>query len=154
MREKVLAHDDAVSCLQIRGDIVVSGSWDSAIKSWKLHNSALAPLHRFDNVTNHSEVKCIDLSADGNICVFGTANGSAVLCDHRTPGLQHSLQFHQDAVQCITLSPDGRHFFTGGRDGVVKCIDSSTFAALSSFEVKDRILYVLACLLMTAIGWD
>jgi len=33
--DTLYAHDDAVSCIRLASDLLISGSWDSTVKIWK-----------------------------------------------------------------------------------------------------------------------
>ena len=140
VREKVLAHEDAVSCMQLRGDMIVSGSWDSTVKFWQLTPSAISPLWTFGGFQNHSEVKCIDLGWDQNICIFGNDDGSIFLSDQRTPDVQRTQRIHSGAIRSIVLSPDGRQVFTGGADGTVHCVDVGSLSSVYELKGKDQVM--------------
>lgn len=94
VKDTVAAHDDAVSCLCLRNDVVVTGSWDATVKvtyslssfgvnyhshlfskkTWGYSSSGLSkmPLTDFDF---EAEVHCIDAAQQGNIAVSGAADG-------------------------------------------------------------------------------
>jgi WD40 repeat protein len=69
------AHDDAISCMALRDDVLVTGSWDATVKIWKCRPNGIekVPLAAF--VESDSEVKCIDISHDASLVVYGNEDG-------------------------------------------------------------------------------
>lgn len=128
--------------MQMRGDKIVSGSWDSTIKAWQFTNSNIVALPHFNGFESSSAVKSIDLSYDSNICICGTDDGNIFLCDQRAPDLRRSLHVHNSSVVSIAFSNNSTGLATGCSDGTIKYIDVRNFAEVYSLQANEAVLFV------------
>lgn len=128
--------------MQMRGDKIVSGSWDSTIKAWQFTNSNIVSLPHFNGFESSSAVKSIDLSYDTNICICGTDDGHILLCDQRAPDLRRSLHVHQQTVSSISFSSTSTGLVTGCSDGTIKYIDVRNFAEVYALPSHEAVLLV------------
>lgn len=72
--DSALAHDDAISCMDLRDDILVSGSWDSTLKVWKVLPSGIDKSPIADFVDNDSEINGVALHS--HLTASGAADGA------------------------------------------------------------------------------
>ncbi|KAH3744075.1 protein FAN [Pelomyxa schiedti] len=150
------AHDDAVSCLCMRGDVLLSGSWDTSVKVWQCNNSSFhkSALHEF--ARNDSAVRCVSANAHATIAVSGSEDGTLVFYDTRIPNgvihrsrketklnailasLPDPMQAHTEAINGLQMSADGTHVLSGSQDGDLKLFDS-TGCEVTSVNVGEPI---------------
>jgi len=128
--ESIRAHEDAVSCLRLQGDTLVSGSWDSTMKIWKLTPSSVQAVPSFGFIESDSEVRSIDLSFDANVCICGSADGKITVCDLRDIYSRTNLSVHSDGIHSIRFTPDARNMISSSLDGSIKLLDVSSGAEL------------------------
>jgi len=115
MDEELLGHNAAVTCVALWSNgHVVSGGDDGSII---IHSTSNKVEYRADNVFTGG--------VDG-LCYF--PNGSLVACGYEDEGddclkvfspsleLVQTLVGHDGWVWCVTVSPSGSHFASGGRD--------------------------------------
>ena len=127
--DTLCGHDDAVSCLRLSGDKLLSGSWDASVKLWQLRpgggitKAPLAVLLEGDSAV-HSLALVPD---DPNAAVAGTADGGLALFDLRERMCVASTQAHDDevnSVACATLASSGvPAVLTCSHDGHIKLWD-------------------------------
>jgi factor associated with neutral sphingomyelinase activation len=115
------AHDDAISCMALCDDVLVSGSWDSTVKVWKCRPAGLekVPLAAF--VENEAEVKCVDINRDASLVVFGNEDGWLLVGDLRQKRLVQQVLAHPGShVSSVSFTPDGRIISVGHSSRNVK----------------------------------
>jgi factor associated with neutral sphingomyelinase activation len=76
--DSVLAHDDALSCMDMSDDVLVSGSWDSTLKVWKVLPSGIDKVAIADFVDNDSEINCVAIHS--HLIASGAADGTGLDC--------------------------------------------------------------------------
>eukprot|EP01119_Soliformovum_irregulare_P011407 TRINITY_DN2849_c1_g1_i1.p1 TRINITY_DN2849_c1_g1~~TRINITY_DN2849_c1_g1_i1.p1 ORF type:complete len:891 (-),score=264.62 TRINITY_DN2849_c1_g1_i1:87-2759(-) len=121
--ETVAAHDDSVSCLCLKNDLLASGSWDSTVKTWQVRPSGIHRVQLAEFMDHDAEVHCIDLAKQGSICVTGAADGTVMLLDVRNKLMIRQSQPHDDIVNCVKFTPDGGRIVTGSNDGSLKILE-------------------------------
>eukprot|EP01114_Cavostelium_apophysatum_P011697 TRINITY_DN260_c1_g1_i1.p1 TRINITY_DN260_c1_g1~~TRINITY_DN260_c1_g1_i1.p1 ORF type:complete len:896 (-),score=250.63 TRINITY_DN260_c1_g1_i1:12-2699(-) len=121
--DAVSAHDDAVSALCMRRDLLVSGSWDATVKTWKYSQSGLSRLPIVDFTDFETEVHCVDVDSSGMIIAAGTADGNVTLLDTRTKSPIRTVQAHQDVVNAVRFTPDGIRFISCSNDDSFKVFE-------------------------------
>jgi len=107
----VTAHDDAVSCVALRGSRVLSGSWDATVKLWDVRESGLSNRPLIEFLDHDSEVKEVDLSPaslGGNIAVSGTDDGIIFVWDTRSKTQIASIEGPAECVRGLQFSPNGQ----------------------------------------------
>ncbi len=147
MVDSAQAHDDALSCMSMSDDVLVSGSWDSTLKVWKVLPSGIDKPAIADFVDNDSEINCVAIhshliaagAADGAClipCVlkgasaahFGCCAGTVMLWDYRTGQVvgQHQTKGPAKALQ---FAPDGNKLVVSTESGelTVLQLDGSVF---------------------------
>jgi factor associated with neutral sphingomyelinase activation len=121
--ETIAAHDDAVSCLCMRGDNLLSGSWDSTVKLWKIRQTGVNKVPAAEFTDSETEIRCVDLDPSGNIAVAGADDGSIVFSDLRSQTHISTMQPHADAVTQVKFAPDGKRVITCSEDQHIKVLE-------------------------------
>ena len=125
----------------MRRNNLVSGSWDSTVKSWQFTNSSIVPSELFNGLESMTAIKSIDLSPDSNICVCGTDDGKLLLLDQRAPDLKRSLAAHNnDSIVSVSFAPDSFGIMTGASSGTMKYIDVRNFDEKYSISAGESLL--------------
>jgi factor associated with neutral sphingomyelinase activation len=145
--DSIYAHDDAVSCISLKGDVLASGSWDSTVKVWKYTPSGIdrVPLGLF--IENESEVRTIDVNDEGSLLVYGNAEGIVQLCDIRSGVVVKQIEAHPGAkVTGVSFTRDGRIITCGGStDGCIRVFDSKLESEIMQGDVTaPRCMYANA----------
>ncbi len=73
--DTVSAHDDAVSCLCLRRDILISGSWDATVKVWQFKGNSLNRLPLAEFTDHDTEIHCVDVDTQCTVAASGAADG-------------------------------------------------------------------------------
>ena len=127
------AHDAAVSAVCMKGDTIVSASWDSLVKVWKLTDTnepSKAALECQMELAGHeSEIACLALSGDMSSNLWaasGGLDGSGIvwcLDTIRTAGIgciAAHLPAHEGAVTAVAWTDDGCFLASAAKDGTVR----------------------------------
>ena len=136
--ETLPAHDDAVSCLRLKGQSLVSGSWDTTFKCWKYGPSGIVKMPVCDFVEMEAQVKCCDLDAFETVAVAGGDNGSLMFVDLRSNAVIRKVQAHNDAVNNVEFSPNGSTVVSCGEDKKFKIFQVSNGAEILSINLEDK----------------
>jgi factor associated with neutral sphingomyelinase activation len=62
--DTLYAHDDAVSCIQLKNDTLATGSWDSTLKIWKYKSSGVSKVKKKKTSFSKSLKKYLKLDSD------------------------------------------------------------------------------------------
>lgn len=131
--DTLCGHDDAVSCLRLSSDKLLSGSWDASVKLWQLRpgggitKTPLSVLLEGDSAI-HSLALVPD---DPNVAVAGTADGGLALFDLRERACVAMAQAHDyevNSVACATLGSGVPAVITCSNDGHIKMWDRRRIA--------------------------
>lgn len=144
--DTVPAHDDAVSCVHVLGDRVLSGSWDATVKLWQFRAGALCHAATAVLLEGDAGVSCVDLAARPNAAISGSTDGALVLYDLRAHAPCATVVAHTDAVRrvlfgagprVVSIADDGhlkiwdaRQFSADGADAVCDCVPRARPTAL------------------------
>jgi len=74
-------HDDAVSNLKLCGDILVTSSWDSSVKVWKITNNSINKTPIAEFLDHDTEVKSVDIDRTATLIASGGTDGSIIIYD-------------------------------------------------------------------------
>jgi len=119
--DSVYAHDDAVSCMDVNDDLLVTGSWDSTVKLWKATPTGLEPQQ--DLVDHEAEVRCVQITKDKNLVVSGASDGKLVLSDLRMRSPIRHVHAHTSSVISACFCDDGGRIVSSGDDNCLKVFD-------------------------------
>ncbi len=119
LKEKIQpieAHTASISALEFSGSTLISASADSTVKVWDIDRRA--PDRTF--TSDHGEIYALAVSPDGKRVAAGTDNGLVILWDVKANKLisVHGRQYG-GWVTALNFTPDNRHIFSTGFNGVV-----------------------------------
>ncbi|VDN54774.1 unnamed protein product [Dracunculus medinensis] len=108
-------HDDhVITCLQIRGDIIVTGSDDNSLKVWSASKAKC--LHTL--VGHTGGVWSSQMSECGKIIISGSTDRTIRIWSTETGQCLHNLQGHTSTVRCMSLK--GEMLVSGSRDTTIR----------------------------------
>ncbi|GAM22164.1 hypothetical protein SAMD00019534_053390, partial [Acytostelium subglobosum LB1] len=142
IQDTLSGHDDAVSCLRMNNEYLVSGSWDSTIKVWKVMPSSvgisIGKVPVADFIDAESEIRSIDISPNGQMCIAGAEDGTIFLYDLRQLSLISKIHSYSGAVTCVRFTPDGQRYIVSCSDGSLRMIGVEGSEIFSGF-IDDQI---------------
>uniref|UniRef100_A0A915PRX7 F-box domain-containing protein n=1 Tax=Setaria digitata TaxID=48799 RepID=A0A915PRX7_9BILA len=108
-------HDEhVITCLQIHGDLIVTGSDDNTLKIWSASKAVC-----LQTLTGHTGgVWSSQMSEDGKIVTSGSTDRTVRIWCVETGRCLHCLQGHTSTVRCMTLKEDV--LVTGSRDTSIR----------------------------------
>jgi len=123
-------HDDAVTCLCWKNDILLTSSWDSTVKIWncRLEPSSRKPvISPMGELDHDTEVTSIDMHTDMDKgvtqVVSGTKDGCIIIWD-TVMLIPLTQQFsHSDEVSQVLFSPAGERILTCSIDQTMRVFD-------------------------------
>ncbi|KYQ89935.1 BEACH domain-containing protein [Tieghemostelium lacteum] len=119
-------HTDAVSCLKLWNSILVTGSWDSSVKIWRIQKIGngiqveKSPIADF--IESESEIKSVEISPNGMLCVAGSNDGTLLFFDLISLSMVKRLHLFDDEITSIRFTPDGSRIIASSVDGNLKLI--------------------------------
>jgi len=120
--DNVSNHDDWVSSCRLNGDLVLTGCYDNTVNIWSLkgEKKLVIPGHE-------GPVKAVDwIECTDNGGIFVSASHDQNLNIYTWNRKQNSIENintckgHERSVECVSVSPDKKHFISGSFDGMVK----------------------------------
>ncbi|KAM3717520.1 F-box/WD repeat-containing protein [Dirofilaria immitis] len=108
-------HDEhVITCLQIHGDLIVTGSDDNTLKIWSASKAVC-----LQTLTGHTGgVWSSQMSEDGKTVTSGSTDRTVRVWCVETGQCLHCLQGHTSTVRCMTLRND--KLVTGSRDTSIR----------------------------------
>ncbi|VBB28166.1 unnamed protein product [Acanthocheilonema viteae] len=108
-------HDEhVITCLQIHGDLIVTGSDDNTLKIWSASKAIC-----LQTLTGHTGgVWSSQMSEDGKTVTSGSTDRTVRVWCVETGRCLHCLQGHTSTVRCMTLRED--RLVTGSRDTSIR----------------------------------
>jgi Prp8 binding protein len=98
-------------CPSKKGNLLVSGSDDKAVKLWDLRRKRSA------QTFNHKyQVTSVAISYNNDQVYFGGIDGTVHVWDLRRDDLTFSVNSHKDIITSIQLSPDGNFLLSNAMD--------------------------------------
>jgi len=138
--DTVYAHDDAVSCMHVNDDLLVTGSWDATVRLWKATPTGIDPQQLADLVDHESEVRCVQFTKDRNLVVSGASDGKLVLSDIRTRAPVRHVHAHTSAIISASFCDDGGRIISSGEDNNLKVFDiGSGVQEMFQIEMGEKI---------------
>lgn len=131
------AHEDAVSCLLLSGDKLLTGSWDSDVKVWHYSsemNVRLFTQERLSSLEHDSSVYCMSVAADGTLLATGTKDGGVFVWDLTEYYLLKHYRCHRGRVNTVIISQDKTQLYTCGSDSYFKIFD--LYSGIETFNKK------------------
>ncbi|KAK6184595.1 hypothetical protein SNE40_007040 [Patella caerulea] len=147
VKETLSAHDDAVSSLAWKSNLLYTASWDSTIKIWEYiqdssTNTFQTPEY-MSQLDHDCGVTCFTLDDPVSFLVSGTIDGSLCIWD-LSPSHNHymsnQIPVHQDRINAILISPDRRRILSCGADRLLKVIDTATCTEIFTKDIHSEYL--------------
>nr|CAH7741761.1 unnamed protein product [Callosobruchus chinensis] len=167
VRESVLAHEDAITCLGFseKTNILVSGSADCSVKVWKGLNSngVIKPIQCLQKQIDHnSQVNCLSFNHDRNHLAVGTQDGEIYIWEMAEFTLFKKLIQHASSVDALSYSPDGLKLAIGFNNKAFQIIDVNSGMPVFNTRLNSRItsmkwrdfLLIIGCEDGTLSAWD
>uniref|UniRef100_A0AAY4BRN6 F-box and WD repeat domain containing 10 n=1 Tax=Denticeps clupeoides TaxID=299321 RepID=A0AAY4BRN6_9TELE len=104
-------HLGSITCLDLHGDVLVSGARDCRVKVWDLQTGRCDERLRFRHGRPVLSVKVSEVTV-----VSGCSAGQVKMWSLETASLLKLVGGHQGPVRCVAL--DQWHILTGGSDGL------------------------------------
>ncbi|XP_059474007.1 protein FAN-like isoform X2 [Neocloeon triangulifer] len=124
--ELLAAHEDAVTCLQWRPGLLVSGSWDCSVRLWRVEDATLGkhpirgPQAYVAELPHENKINSICVQRD---FVLSGSSGEVILWDLETRQQLKNFPCHNDDVVGAFLDPDCRQVLTCGSDSQIRLYD-------------------------------
>lgn len=138
------AHSDAVSCMQWKNNILVTGSWDCTTRVWSVDDgmsddarngdkargrgSTQSSLSAGQNIIcemdHDSPVSCVALHPEGSLLATGTQDGVLSLWLLPAGDLMNQLNCHKRGMNVAVWSTVDDRILTGGNDGLLTIVDA------------------------------
>jgi len=120
--ENTANHDDWVSACRIEGDLVLSGCYDNTVNIWTLRGEKKlvipghgGPVKAVDWIERtESGATFVSASHDQKLNIY-TWN-----CESNSIENLNTCRGHERSVECVSVSPNKKHFVSGGFDNTVK----------------------------------
>ena len=141
-------HEGGIKCLSISPNSrwLVTGSWDGTARVWNLlaSDGGLSP----HILRGHEEgILCLSISPDGRWLITGSGNPFSSVTRDRSKdntarvwdlsavdpsASSRILRGHEDNIECLSITPDGRWLITGSRDKMARIWDLSAIDPVAS----------------------
>lgn len=125
-----LLHDDWVSAVQTCGELILTGSYDNSVNVWNMKGE-----HKLTLSGHEAPVKgvgWISLNEDNGTAVFasGSKDQTVMIWEYNININEASCIFickgHERAVECLSISPNGKLIASGAWDNFLKIWSAST----------------------------
>ncbi|XP_032826941.2 protein FAN isoform X2 [Petromyzon marinus] len=135
--DTLMGHDDAVSRVCWRADVLYTASWDSTVKMWSCRAEDLMSQRRNNcellvELEHDAGVCCMHVNEANTMLASGAKDGLVTIWDLEAYVVLRQLHAHAGTVNDIAFSPDGRHLLSCGDDGYLKVVDVQTGTVTAS----------------------
>lgn len=134
--DTLCGHEDAVSGLALHGRNLLSGSWDSTVKLWKVSGTGIHGVPVASFAEHDTEVQCVAFESEqGNLAASGSKEGDVALYDLRMGQAISHFTNHYNSVRDISFL-DASTVVTCSKDNSVKVctVDGSVVHSFTSCE--------------------
>ncbi|KAG7324841.1 hypothetical protein KOW79_011157 [Hemibagrus wyckioides] len=140
-------HMGTITCLDLHGHHLVSGSRDCKVKVWSLQTSQCYDRMRF---RHRKPVVCV--KTDSSLVLSGCEGGLIKVWDMKTATLLKVTQGHQGSVKCLFF--DQFHILSGGSNGQVMAwsTDRDFKKCLMTFQHPREVLTLSSLFLRVITG--
>ena len=156
--ETLSGHDDAVSCLIKAGDMLITASWDGAVKVWNYTDASTGSRRHADEMMLaemtelDGEVRCLAYHPGRNLVMAGGAvDGQIVVWSLSDYMVVTTIQAHDDNVNAVAFTPDGQRLISSGNDNTLRVFTVDQGDGVSVFDVDSEICSLI-CDGQTVLG--
>jgi WD40 repeat protein len=148
-RASLIGHTDGVSTLAFAPSArqMATGGFDGAVRLWEPASPIFSPAAC---LAYPGEARSLDFSPDGRSLraagAAGTARWDAITGSSVAPA-------GKDEATAIAMAADGATYATGGPDGKVRLLDSSTDRVLATFEGHKGVVRTVTGFRQYSIGF-
>lgn len=125
-----LLHDDWVSAIEACGEWILTGSYDNTVNIWNMKGEHTLTLNGHDAPVKG--VGWINYNEDARTALFATGSKDQTiliwewnLAKNKAHQL-FSCKGHERAVECLSISTNGKHIASGGWDNFLKIWSASS----------------------------
>ncbi|KAJ8303155.1 hypothetical protein KUTeg_019551 [Tegillarca granosa] len=142
--DTLMAHDDAVSHVNWKNNVLMTSSWDSTVKVWNFtppgHHHSFTAAEFVGQLDHDSGVSCQFVDDNCTILVTGTKEGMVYIWDMNTlyPIAEHSV--HSGNVNAVLLSTDCRRLLSCGDDCYLRVMDIETGTEIFVKDLHHQLL--------------
>ena len=137
--ETISAHDDAVSCVQLLGDQIITGSWDSTVRLWQFRAGSISHTATAVLLEGDAGISCVELSARPSAAISGSNDGALVLYDLRAYAPCATVMAHTDCVKRVQFGAQAK-IVSISDDGHLKIWDARRFSSEGTSAMFDILL--------------
>ena len=119
--QELKGHSDAVLCLDLAGDMVVTGAKDNTVRLWRGGKCVCVfegHTHSVSSVAFFKKSHIVSASLDQSIKVWKVTDSPTAIT-----AAEHTCIAHLKSVNVVKVSPDNKLIFSGGHDKAVKVWD-------------------------------
>lgn len=124
----IQAHDDTVSCLALRDQLLLSGSWDTSFKVWQLTPTGMSQDPILELSCLDSAVRTVHLNMESQLALCGSDDGMLAIADIRSGSVVRTWSAHDEAIAAAQFTNDGR---------IISCSTIGTMKVQDSASTKD-----------------
>ncbi|XP_078680116.1 protein FAN-like [Branchiostoma floridae x Branchiostoma belcheri] len=138
--DTVLAHDDAVSCIQYQDGLLVSASWDSTVKLWECKIGGGAKkqqLQLLAELDHDSGVVCACVDAENTRVASGTEDGTLYIWSVESQYVLSRHTLHTGSIHAISFSAEGQRVLTCGADHYLRVLDVTTGTEVCAKDLEE-----------------
>lgn len=137
----VAAHDDAVACMAVRDQWMITGSWDTTVKLRAVSEAAIEPLPSGEFTEHEAPVTAVAMDQHARVAVSGSDDGALIMWDTRVrDGHARQIEGFHSGVKDISFSPFASDFLVCSADGLLRHIDASTGKALFEIDTQSDVI--------------
>ena len=137
-QQTLIGHFQEITGVAVSNDpknpVIVSSSDDGTVRVWDRTTHHERRILRPAGTTSNRDtgvraVACTPPGARGNLCLSGSADGSARIWDldgQNDQPLRELSEHHHGAITCVAFSPDGLTCVTAGDDHQIRLWDTET----------------------------
>jgi ribosome biogenesis protein YTM1 len=139
----VLLHDDWVSAIQANGDWILTGSYDNSVNIWSMKGE-----HKLSLTGDHEApikgVGWINMNEDSGTATFASGSKDQTILIWQWNIAKNkarpifSCKGHERAVECISISQNGKLIASGGWDNFLKVWSASSDDENDSSETSKK----------------
>ncbi|KAK3745479.1 hypothetical protein RRG08_018697, partial [Elysia crispata] len=136
-------HDDAVTCVRWKTNMLFTASWDSTVKVWEMDFSNSRnglPTPEYLGQLDHDDgVTCLDIDQNCISMVTGTKDGHVSFWDLTSYYSLACTPVHSGSVNCCLLDQEKRRIFSCGEDHLIKILDVETMTEIFTKDLQHQI---------------